>query len=59
MYLVAQFLVSEGFCFLAEVSATAGELEACRLSLGGLPGILLCLCSCRTEVKGQKISSEH
>lgn len=35
-------LVSEGFCFLAEASATAGELEACRLTLRGPPGILLC-----------------
>lgn len=39
-YLVARFLVSESFCFLAEVSATAGELEACRHTLGDVAGIL-------------------
>lgn len=41
-FLVAHFLVSEGFCFLAEVSATAGELEACRYTFADVPGILPC-----------------
>ena len=43
MYLVARFLVSRGFCFLAEVSATAGELEPCRHTLGDVPRVLPCL----------------
>ena len=43
LYLVARFLVSEAFCFLAEASAAAGELEACRHTLGDVPGILPCL----------------
>lgn len=43
LYLVARFLVSEGFCFIAEVSATTGELEACKHTLEDVPGILPCL----------------
>lgn len=52
--LVAHFLVSEGFCFLAEVSAAAGELEACRHILGHVPGILPCLFVCAGQKLGVK-----
>lgn len=59
MCLVARFLVSEGFCFLAEVSATAGELKACRHILGGCAwDPALSLCSCRAEARSQEVSSE-
>lgn len=58
LYLVALFLVSARFCFLAEVSASMGGLGACRPTLRNVPGILPCL----FVLAGQKVgfkSSVH
>lgn len=56
--MVAPFLVSAGFCFLAEVFASVEELEACRLTLRNVPGILPCLFVLAGQKLGVK-SSVH